>query len=365
MDKKILLFIKSHIILIWIIVVSLVLSCLLVMAAYPTKQNRAKKVIALQSESEIQFSSNYLEKSIIYKTVVLNNDDPIIVDIKNNSRNNSTKWYPSDISFTLTAALTDSSGTTITNDTLIGNSKVKVYRVVTAVVEGEETTSEQLLFELDSTNPTQSVSQILAHSVSEATVESYKIYFPSASSKVCVKLTATPDNTFTDLRTIGAVLAVSDKSSVQGDGWTGMFNDPTSKSPVDYDAFNYVIAGHGDSDSATIQWDSSVITLNKMYIKNNFNNLDITRDALDVEGKANWKQITIPISDEKSNNGMYSFQIFKAVDGTDTFNTFIAQKHTEWNSAMSGKDEDDEGYISEAQYLWQELQKCIIFDDGI
>lgn len=335
MDKKIKSFIKRHFIMIWIVIVCLTLSYMVVMAAYPTKQNKAKKVVSLQSQSEIQFSSNYLEETVLYKTVVINDDDPITVDIRNFSKNNSTKWYLSDISYTLLAELTDSSGTLITNNSLIGDEEV----VVTAVsVDDEKNESETELFRLSSADPDDSIVQILEHSSSESTVQSYKVYFPSASSKVCLKLTAAPANTYTDLRTIGAILAVSDKSSIQSDGWTGDFNDPTTKTPTEYDAFNYIITGHGDSNKATIKWNSNVVTLNKMYFSNTFNK-DIT-SATDLG--SGWKQLTIPISDD-SNNGQYSFQVFKAGSG---FDTFIAN-------------------LSEEQDAWAELKKCIVFDDGI
>ena len=310
MDKKIKSFIKRHFIMIWIVIVCLTLSYMVVMAAYPTKQNKAKKVVSLQSQSEIQFSSNYLEEAVLYKTVVINNDDPITVDIRNFSKNNSTKWYLSDISYTLLAELTDSSGTPITGNSLIGNGDVVIKSV-----SADETETE--LFRLNSSHPNDNVAQTLRHSSSQSTVQSYKVYFPSASSKI---------------------LAVSDKSSIQSDGWTGDFNDPTTKTPAEYDEFNYIITGHGDSTKATIKWKSNVVTLNKMYFSNTFNK-DIA-SATDLGD--NWKQLTISISDD-SNNGQYSFQVFKAGSG---FDTFIAN-------------------LSEEQDAWAELKKCIVFDDGI
>ena len=180
--------------------------------------------------------------------------------------------------------------------------------------------------------------QLLEHNSAQQTVKSYKIYFPSASSKVCLKLTAAPANTHTDLRTIGAILAVSDKSSIQSDGWTGDFNDPTTKTPAEYDAFNYIITGHGDSTKATIKWNSNVVTLNKMYFSNTFNK-DIA-SATDLGD--NWKQLTISTGSHTSNRAM-TFQVFKAGSGFDAF--------------ING--------LSEGQNAWTELKKCIVFDDGI
>lgn len=335
MDKKIRAFIRRYFLVIWITAVCLTLSYMVVMAAYPTRQNKAKKVVSLQAQSEIQFSSNYLEESILYKTAVINDGDPITVDIRNFSKNNSTKWYLSDISFTLSAELTDSSGSSITNDSLIGNGAVRVYSVT---VDAQEQETETLLFELTGAAPSDSAVQTLVHSASKSTVQSYRIYFPSTSTKVCLKLNATPANTHSDLRMIGAVLAVSDKSSIQSDGWTGSFNDPISKSPAEYDAFNYIITGHGDSSAATIKWNSNVIALNKMYFSNTFNKA--VSSAADLGD--GWKQLTFSISDD-SNNGQYAFQVFKSGAGFDTF--------------ISG--------LSDEQDEWAELESCIVFDDGI
>lgn len=331
MANKIKRIFKRHILLIWVAFVCLALSYMVVMAAYPTKQNRAKKVVSLQSQSEIQFSSNYLEESVLYKTVVINDNDAITVDIRNYSKNNSTKWYLSDISYTLSAELTDSSGTLITDDLLIGDGEVIIVSV-------DSENNETELFRLNSSAPSDNVAQTLMHSSSNTTIQSYRVYFPSASSKVCLKMTAAPASTHTDLKTISAILAVADKSSIQSDGWTGTFNDPTNKSPAVYDAFNYVISGHGDSNTATIEWDSSVVTLNKMYFLNTFNK-DITT-ATDLGN--NRKQLTISISDD-NNNGQYAFQVFKAGDG---FDDFINNLNAE-------------------QDAWAELQKIIVFDDGI
>ena len=330
MDDKIRQFIKRHIFVIWIVVVCTALSGMIAMALYTTNQNRAKKVVSLLSQSDIQFSSNYLEEETVYKTIVINDGDAIPVDIRNYSAG-SSKWYSSDITYTLVAQLTDSTGNLITNDSLIGSGTVKVYEVTTTVTDGVDTENETLLFTLSDSKRSDERIQTLVHDSSHSTVKRYKIYFSSASLRVYLKLTAIPAETHNDLRRISAVLSVSDKSSVQSDGWSGYFNDDSSKAPTQYDAFNYFITGHGKSESATIKWNADVITLNRMYIKDNFD-VDIN-SASHAEGKPDgWKQISITIDDD-TNNGMYAFQVFK---GTD-----FSKNVSSWNDLESSIEFDD------------------------
>ena len=357
MENKIRSFLKRYILVIWIVIVCIALSYMAVSAFYPTRQNRAKKVVSLQSEADIQFSSNLLEEKTFYKTSVINDGTPVTVDIRNYSKTNSTKWYSSDISYTLTAELTDASGTRITDSSLIGSGIVRICAVTETTVNDVTQETETTLFTLNSNHVSDSQSQTLAHSADASTVQSYRVYFPSASTKVCVRLTAVPAASHNDLRTISAILSVSDKSNVQSNGWTGSFNDPTTVSPAAYDAFNYTITGHGNSSSAVIRWNADVLTLNKMYISKNFNK-DISAASTDDE----WRQLSaLSISDE-SNHGQYAFQVFKAGSG---FDDFIAAKRAAWETAMEGIDPTDADYITETQYLWNELQKCIVFDDGI
>lgn len=357
MDRKLRRLIKKHIVTIWIVVAALALSFIVVMAVYPTKQNKAKKVIALQSDNEMQFSSNYLDEDELYRTIIINDGDPINVDIRNYSKSNATRFYSSSINYRLDAVLTDASGRTL-DDTdvveLLGNDEVTIYKVVTTTENDITTTNDVKLFTLTKTKKSDyNDSQKLEGNATTKAVQTYKIYFPSASSKVCVKLVATPDgNVHKDLREISAIFAVSDKSNIQGEGWTGEFNDPESKGPSDYDAFNYTITGHGDSKTATIQWNSNVVSLNKGYFLSDFNNTDLST-ATDIPGKTGWKKITIPL-DSDHNNGRYSFQVFKA----SGFNSFI----------ISAKDDEDptaDDWTSEEEYLWDKLNDCIIFDDGI
>ena len=360
MEKKIKDFLKKYIVLIWIITAALALSAIVAMAAYKNRSNVSKKVIATQAETDFRFSSNYLEETVDdsdpndlkYKNYsdMISEGEAINVDIRNYGRVNSTLLYPTDIDFTLSATLTDSSGTVITQakaSELLGSSVVTVQLGNTTIIT------------LSASNRSVSLSQVVERSqTSVATINEYKIYFPSADSKVCVKLIAKPAASYRDLRTIGAVFTVSNKSSVQGSGWTGSFNDPVSRSPVDYDAFNYVITGYGASSSATIEWNPAVIRIDTSRFS--FYTGITPLSPVDSSEHSGWKKITFSLN---ADAGMYAFQIFKA----STFSTSInaASMHTQWETAMDGKSQGDPGWISENEYIWNELESNIIFDDGI
>ena len=357
MENKIKKFLKKYILLIWIIAVSLALTGFIVVANYKNNQNVAKKVISTQSEVDIRFSSNYLEESVgvdsnnnntpKYRNSVslLNSaETPINIDIRNYGKSNSTLFYPTDINYTLEAVLTDSSGKALSESevsAIMGNNTVKI----------SITGSNDVL--LSSSNRSHTYSRTLHHG-STASIDEFKMYFPSTNTKTCVKLIATPDSIHKDLNTIGAVFSVSDKSSVQGDGWTGRFNDPTNKSPEDYDLFNYIITGYGETNSATIKWDPAVFSLENIGFNSEISVSGTQTGISDPDG---WSKMTVSIGAKNQ----YSFQIFKGAG----FDTMITTLTTSWNNAMAGKSAGDEGWISLNDYLWNHISDYIIFDDNI
>lgn len=358
MEKKIKNFLKKYIILIWIIAVSLALTGFIVFANYKNNQNVAKKVIATQTETDIRFSSNYLEESVgvdsttnpptpKYRNVVslLNNSSvPISVDIRNYGKNNSTLFYPTDISYTLYAVLTDSSG----NELSVSQ--------VSAIMGSDEVTIKITGLsdiKLSSTNLSHTYNRTLTHSAAAA-IDEFQLLFPSTTTNICVKLIATPNSMHKDLRTIGAVFSVSDKSAAQGNGWTGKFNDPTDKSPANYDLFNYIITGYGETDSATIKWDPTVFSLENIGFNSG---ISVSGTQSNIGSPSGWNEMTISIGTKNQ----YSFQIHKG----SSFNTTISTLTDEWFTEYSGISENAPNYKSLEVYLWEHINEYLIFDDGI
>ena len=330
MPKNIKSFLKKHIIAIWITAAALTLVTLSVMASYTNQSNKAKKVVATAATTEMRFSSNYLEESCPYKTIVINSGEAINVDVRNYGRE-STIPYSSDINYTLTAALTDSSGNPLSPSKvteLIGTGSVIIKAVTITENNGVETESETDMFTLNSSKISDNNGEVLA--AGSVSVNHFHIYFPEPNSKINVKITATPSNSHKDLREISAIFAVSDKSSVQNTGWTGQFNDSTATSVSGYDAFNYVISGSGDSTSAVIRWNSDFVSVNQQYLTTKMGAGAIT----DVSGRTGWKQVTVTLNTTES-SGRYAFQVFK----TSSFSTSVTS--------------------------WDALNACIEFDDGM
>ena len=160
------------------------------------------------------------------------------------------------------------------------------------------------------------------------TINGYKLNFPSASTKVCVKIIADPSTNHRDLRAIGAVFTVSDKSSIQSSGWTGSFNDPETKGPSAYDVLNYSITGYGASNVATIKWDPNVVNIEVNGFA--FNTGITPTGPVDTE-PSSWKQITFSLA---ADAGRYSFYVFKASGFSDSI-------------------------------TWDSIDNYLIFDDGI
>jgi hypothetical protein len=272
---------------------------------------------------------------------------PINIDIRNYGKNNSTLFYPTDINYTLEAVLTDSSGKALSESeasAIIGNNAVRI------TITG----SNDVLLSASNRSHTYN-NRTLTHG-STASIDEFKMYFPSTSTKICVKLVATPDSAHKDLHTIGAVFSVSDKSGVQGDGWTGRFNDPTNKSPDNYDLFNYIITGYGTTNSATIKWNPAVFSLDNIGFNSG---ITVSSTRTGISEPNGWSEMTLSIGANGKNQ--YSFQIFK---GTG-FDTMITTLTASWTTDMVGKSEGDDGWISCNDYLWNHMSDYIIFDDNI
>ena len=152
MQKKIKQIIKKHIIAIWITVTAIALTTIGVLASYTNQQNIAKKVVATASNAEMRFSSNYLEESTPFKTIVINPGDSIKVEIRNYGRE-STIPYSSDIHYTLTAKLVNSSGVLLSEsqvqELMNDDEDVIINSVTITEEEGVETETESELFRLD------------------------------------------------------------------------------------------------------------------------------------------------------------------------------------------------------------------------
>ena len=348
MESRVKSFLKNYIIIIWIIILTFALSTIVVLATYKNSSNVAKKVVATQAETDYRFSSNYLEEALDssnpndpkYKnySVMISDGEAINVDIRNYGKTNSTLLYPTEINFNLTAVLTDSSGNELSAEKaaeLLGSDTIFISLNNTTIMS------------LNASNRSSTLAQTVARGIA-ATINSYKVLFPNATTKAYVKIVAAPSDAHKDLRTIGAVFSVSDKSNIQGNGWKGGFNDSTQTSPENYDAFNYSLTGYVSSSTATIKWNPDVLNIDASRF-NFYTGVTPSVTNTNIAEPSGWSQITFSLNESA---GRYSFQIFKGAG----FSTAIANLTSNWN-------EDSE--TSKEEYLWEHMDDYIIFDDGI
>ena len=212
-------FIRNNGLRLWIVIVIMILGSMVAYAAYENEQNKTKKVIATSSDTEMRFSSNYLEEGTTkLKTTIKNASDPTItVYIRNYSKNNPTIWYTSDINYTLDFELSDTSGITSDNSnyqTRI-NSLLGTSEAVTITGNGSTVTLNR------STKTYQLSNQTLTYNRAASDQKEYVVTFPSVTSKICVRITATPtpEKKYLDLKPISVILTIADKDNLQVNGW--------------------------------------------------------------------------------------------------------------------------------------------------
>lgn len=333
-------FFKKYGLKLWIALALLAITGLVVYASYPGQQNKAKKVISTAADAQMKFSSNYMEAgSAKFKTIALSADDPTIgVTVRNFSKTNPTVWYTSDINYTLSVELTNTSGILSTEpgysaaiSSILGNKNV-----IISIGEGEEIVTKAL----NTSNMTDVFNGTLGYLKNKSSSDEYTIEFPDVATKICVRLiaTPTPSANYPDLSPISVVLSSTDKDNLQSDGWEGSFNDSQSRSPSDFDAYNYVINGYGDSDTATFSWNSDKIEINRQYFESKLGANMTSGVTSETRSDGTWNTVTIHLNSETS-KGRYDFQIFRKYD----------EEATEQISFET----------------WAELENCVEFDDGI
>ena len=327
-DKTFKQFLTNHAVKIWIALVVLSLTGFVVYAAYPNKQNVVKRVIATSADKNMRFSSNYLEEgNTKFKTIVNPGNPAISVYVRNYTKNNDGLRYANDIVYQLTAVLTDTSG--------IRPGEAGYDARLAEVLGESETVTVSLTggssITLSRSSYSDSLNSTLAKG--DARQDEFKVQFPSAESKVCIILTATPVGNYPDLAPISAILSVSSREPVQADGWEGSFNDSRAvgKTPATYDAYNYTLNGHGLCTNASFSWDSNKVDINRQYFTNHLGANFEYIIPLD-EG---WYKIMITVGGQSGDQQIvrYDFQIFKA--GNTSFNN------------------------------WEELEAAVEFDDGL
>ena len=277
-DNKI-QFIKKY----WIIIsVFLVLSissiAVIVWARYEDANNSVKRTVVATAESlEKKFTSNVLIRteenaSPSPRTNPVSQNSrvtiggvnyyPVQVIVRNYTASDTTHYYERPISYTLTAVLTDVSGSTATIDAtkaglvkyLDSNDTVQSFALDGGVYKMPDDTDT-----LDSTN----------HD------KTYTFYFNesllNASDKVFVNIAAVPNNSEirSDVKTLKGIISISSQATEIVQTWNGYFSDEGAASANNthnpeagvYDGFNYTIQGNG-ARTVSLTWNTAFLELN-------------------------------------------------------------------------------------------------------
>ena len=305
-------FMKAHWITVWLVVVVLTFTTI-VSAEYISNRNRVRRVAANVANEGQQFSSNYLMTGPTeIKKASFNAGDNrfcvIPVTIWNHSITNPTKAYQGALPYKLEAWLVSD-----VNGTLIGeNADILTTYPVAYSTDGTNFTNFKSLT-YDNSKGYYYSDDTLTFNTKDTNgnyqVDDYTFYirFPdtvlTANPNLYVKVVATPDNT-NDFASISAIMGTQKAGTVITRGWTGEFSDNTAY--TDYDAFNYVISGSGESE-ITLSWCTDYLEMSDINLSQygwtvgtDITSADTTIN--DIHGT--WKTLTFTAnSDEEDNEG--------------------------------------------------------------
>ncbi|MBE5863960.1 MAG: hypothetical protein E7295_14130 [Lachnospiraceae bacterium] len=283
--------IKKHWITAWIILAIMGIVSTVALAEYMGQKNRIMRVAANVAGAGQPFDSNYLSSGDVS---ISNVPFPaasegwctIQVEIWNYNSNNPQKAYNGALIYDLTAQLVTSNGS------LLPSGSLGSYQIG---VSSDNGTTYTYFSSYDETNGyfMQVQSSKLFAAVNGEYVPSihpYVIRFPSAllnNPGIYVKLTATPTDT-EKLSALSAILGVTKQETTLSRVWEGRFNEDTTK--TDYDSFNYVVSGSGESD-VTFSWCTDYLQINEFNLTDY--GFTATASTRTENGEStNWKTIT-------------------------------------------------------------------------
>lgn len=296
-------FVKKHVITIWLVIATVAFCGIFAYAKFNEGQNYTKRVVSTGTNDKVLFTSNLLNTSNSGHpkavTKGYSSDSYYDINIYNYDKNKVSSYYPGTINYTLSAMLVkpDASSTvydtTVSADlnalknvlveTHIDNTdpdnpittytyhKIYIYRLIDGTPEDSPIVTLGAIDQDTMTVSYDLTGEQLVPGTSGSAVESYRVVLPKEviDSNVRVKITAQP-NGHSDLpSSIGGVFYIQSQNIVVTTGWKGEFVDSRTKSPSEYDAFNYRISGAGTANKV-LKWNSTYLQPNKQEITDLF-----------------------------------------------------------------------------------------------
>ncbi len=321
MKDKFMIFIKKYWLPLWIVIAAVSSCALFVAAEYVASTNSMKRVVVSTSDQGKMFSSNILVEngnaSYVSKYFSQHEEDdqthttaPYDVDVYlwNYSLSNLSKWYPTDIDYKVTFALTNLSGTPLTAET-VGTRTVQVTK-------GGSTLGTLTGSTLSFTTSMQTLEHNSAHSAEDHYILKFSGDWDlDNDTEICVQMVADPynggDNTkYKDLTSLGAVIGLRKNSIAETSGWQAYLAEASDELSVDScDGYNLTVTGSGKA-KITIKWDPSKLACNRNF----YNNTIYSFGTGEVEYTNGTAQIIINADTGSSTNdyrNRYDLQFYK------------------------------------------------------
>ena len=368
MNEKIITFLKKYWLPLWCIISALSFFGLYAAAEYSTSSGTMKKVVASTSNQGKMFSSNILVENgnsnyvakyftTHEKNPQTNDTAPYDVDLYlwNYSLNNLSKWYPSDIDYTITFTMMDSSGdqAKVTSENM-GSRTVQLIKVTETVDPdtGDKTTEkhEDVLETLSSSTLAYTTAkQTLSHDTSKSAEEHYVLRFSSNwnlddDTEFCVQAIAAPynggDNTkYKDISPLSAIIGLKKINGGDSTGWQAYLAEQSDGLAVSAcDGYNLVVTGSGAA-TITIKWDTEKIACNKNFYNSTIYSFG-SGEVVYTKPSTGSNIATLVIkadtgSSATSNRNRYDIQFYKTGSEPSEWN-FFKDVSSEVNGAPSG-----------------------------
>ncbi len=301
---------KNHIIVIWIVITSFLLSAIIyVSATYTEPNHKIKRVLAPAAISNNLFTSNYLSNgTTTIKSAYFNQDEApytYSVVIRNYNPADRGTVFDGEIPYTLRAALAHSDGrlydattdaSALTAMTVNDMSITVTFGEETLILDGTHLSKDSNLYTLSGTGVTgENEWRVVCNNI-------------PLNSDYCLKLTADPAGS-TNLGAISATIIAATYPVVNLEGWSCSLAESGTLSA--YDAFNYTISGTGSKD-LKFSYDSTKLRVNEA----NYELISDIAAPVAYSGSGNrstsdWKTIVISANPDLSKVNRYDLQVYK------------------------------------------------------
>lgn len=281
---------KLHItwITVWLVLVALIFSTVVGYATY-TGITSLKRVVSTRPGAGILFSSNYMKQgSTAQVSIEYRSDGEFEAGVNpeynmtvcNFSQGDRATWYTSnDLKYYITARLllnekyTSEDIENGADPSLLGEYKNPTAADIGSLKFGIKYSSDVDYTYFSSSQLSVTLPSTGSYSLdkTEASTDTFSLLFDRAelqydTPRFWIQVTATPTSVSgAEVETLSGYVGTC-KSAVAGANWLGFIDDENYET-IDYDSYNYVIAGNGKG-SFYFAWDDSKVKPNEFALQN-------------------------------------------------------------------------------------------------